>query len=268
MNPGALPPRHVGKDPGLLAQDFARTGLMIRPGPAGPPARFQVLGERASGTNLAKRLLGRNSGIKPSEALGWKHGFVQALAVPPDMAVICMIRNAEDWALSMFARPWHCSTDMQRLEFPDFIRAPWDTRIDRARYFGGDAAKAILGQPLQQDRDPLTGARFANIFALRRAKLAHLLSWPGRDTACVLLRAETLQADPETTVHTLLTGLGHAPRAPFRPVHKRLGTKFAAAVPDRPPPPDRLSEADRAFLRAELDLDLEQALGYSYPPQP
>ena len=51
------------------------------------------------------------------------------------MLVLGLVRNAMSWALSMYAKPWHTSPQMQALPFSDFIRAPWDTRVDRARYF-------------------------------------------------------------------------------------------------------------------------------------
>lgn len=246
----------------LVPPEFARTGLSVKRRGDSPPSRYQVLGERSSGTNLVKRLLGRNSQMTPTEALGWKHGFTQCLAVPGDMAVICVLRDPESWALSMYAKPWHTTPGMQRLAFSDFIRAPWDTVIDRPRYFGGKAAAGIVGQPLQQDRDPLTGARFANLFALRRAKLAHLLGWLARDCTVVLTRAETVQEAPEPATRALLGGLGHSAPDGFRPVHKRLGAKFAAAVPDRPAPPTEMPAADRAFMWSMLDTGTEAALGY------
>ena len=79
--------------------------------------------------------------------------------------------------------------------------APWDTIIDRARYFND--AKQLLGQPLQQDRHPLTGAMFENLFALRRAKLAALLGHLNRGCTCAVLRLEQVQADPETAIAAL-----------------------------------------------------------------
>lgn len=229
-----------------------------------PPVRFQVLGERSSGTNLLKRLLGRNSALEPTEALGWKHGFLQALAVPADLAVICTVRNPADWALSMHAKPWHGTHDLQRLPFAEFIRAPWDTVIDRPRYFGGAAAAGILGQPLQQDRDPVTGARFPDLFALRTAKLRFLLGFLARDCNCVLIRTELVQADPQAAVDRLLAALDQPPRGTaFRPVQKRLGARFTAAVAERPATPAAMSAADRDFMRAALDLALEARLGYA-----
>ncbi|MEP3331251.1 hypothetical protein [Sedimentitalea sp.] len=228
-----------------------------------PPTRFQVLGERSSGTNFVKRLLGRNTPLQPTEALGWKHGFAQAMAVPPDLAVICVVRNAVDWALSMHAKPWHTVPDIQLLVFSDFIRTPWQTIIDRPRYFEG--ASGIVGQPLLQDRDPLTGMIYKDLFALRSAKLASLIGYLNRDCTCVILRMEEVQADPERHVDDLTAALGLPARdAPFRAVAKRLGSKFKPAVEQRPQTPDRMSPGDLAYLRAQLDREKEARLGYSY----
>lgn len=246
----------------LPSPDFARTGLIVRPNGTAP-TRFQVLGERSSGTNLVTRLLARNSAMQPCDLLGWKHGFVQAMAIPVDLAVICVVRNAADWALSMHAKPWHTVPEMQVLDFSGFIRAPWATIIDRPRYFGG--AKALVGQPLQQDRDPSSGEIFDNLFALRRAKLASLLGHLNRDCTCALLRLEEVQASPESTIAALLAGLGQKDRsAPFRPIVKRLGMRFKPAVPDRPATPSHLSPDDLAFLRTQIDPEQEHILGYDY----
>lgn len=250
------------RSPALLPADFAETGLFLT-APHVPPARFQVLGERSSGTNLARRLLARNTPMAATEDLGWKHGFPSALAIPPDLAVICMVRNAADWALSMHAKPWHATAAMQALPLSDFIRAPWQTTIDRARYFPD--SKALVGQPLQQDRDPATGAPFDNLFALRRAKLAALMGYTARDCTCVILRTERLQADPQGTIDAIAAGLGLAPRsARFRGIGKRLGARFRPVLATRPATPETLSGRDVEFLKRNCDAAQEAALGYLY----
>lgn len=227
--------------------------------------RFQVMGERSSGTNFAKRILGRNTPLAPSEDLGWKHGFAQMIAVPADMVVVCMVRGAADWARSMHAKPWHCSAAMQALPFSDFIRAEWDTIVDRDRYFEEAARLGLRGQPLQQDRDPVTGARFADIFALRQVKLAALLGYARRDCNVAILRMEELIADPEGTVAAFRDAFAlPAPEGDFRGITKRLGSKFRPAVESRPATPERLSEADLAFLRSRVDISQEALLGYTY----
>lgn len=244
-----------------LPPEFAQTGLFVRLG-AKPPERFQVMGERSSGTNLLHRLVLRNTVLDPSEVLGWKHGFPGALAVPSDLAVICAVRGPEAWALSMFAKPWHTVPEMQQMTFSDFLRAPWQTTVDRARYFSG--RHDLVGQPLMADRDPVTGQVFANLLALRRAKLRALLSYLDRGGTCAVVRTETLQDDPEGLIARLKTGLG-LPVAgePFRGVTRRLGSKFKPSVASRPALPTSISEDDRAFIRANLDPELESALGYS-----
>lgn len=245
----------------LPPADFAQTGLWVQRAGA-VPTGFQVLGERSSGTNLLHRLVLRNTGLLPREDLGWKHGFPSALAVPPDLAVLCAVRAPEPWALSMFAKPWHTVPALQALGFSDFIRAPWETTVDRARYFGG--AQSLVGQPLLPDRDPVTGAMPGNLFALRRAKLRALLSYAVRARCFALVRTETLQADPEATLQALSAGLGLPPRdGAFRGVTRRLGSKFKPAVAARPPAPAAMAPADRAFMRAELDPGVERSLGYS-----
>lgn len=223
--------------------------------------RYQVVGERSSGTNFVKRLLGRNTALTPGEDLGWKHGFPHMRAVPANLAVICVVRSPLTWARSMHAKPWHTTPALQKLAFSDFIRAPWDTIIDRPRYF--DKAEGDIGQALQFDRDPLTGKRFDNLFALRTAKLRGALTHLNRDCTCIVLRMEEATTDPEATLTRLCTALDTQPNATFRPVVKRLGSKFKPAVNNRPDTPKDLSPQDRAFVQQATDTPLETALGYA-----
>ena len=243
-----------------VPEGFASTGLhVVQTGE--PVRRFQVLGERSSGTNLMARLLARNSALQPSDILGWKHGFPTAPTIPPDLAVICMVRAPLPWTLSMHARPWHTTPEIQALTYSEFIRTPWDTVVDRARYFPDLGAS--VGEPLQPDRDPDTGRAFANLLRLRRAKLHALLAYLNRNCTAALVRLETLQADPETTIDRLAAALGQPPRtAPFETIRRRLGTRFKAAIPVRPATPETISDEDRAYIRAELDEIHEIALGY------
>ncbi|MFT5342773.1 MAG: hypothetical protein ACI9BH_001987 [Paracoccaceae bacterium] len=252
------------KEHALLPADFEKTGFHVQSN--GTLAkRFQVLGERSSGTNFVKRLLGRNSALKPTEILGWKHGFPQMMAIPANLAVICVVRNAESWALSMFAKPWHTSKQMQTLEFAEFIRTPWDTIIDRPRYFDEARKIGYIGQPLQQDRHPMTGETFANLFALRQAKMNGMFSHLRRDCTCIVIRMEDAQAAPEASVDQLLNALGQPARdQPFRQVTKRLGARFNSSVDSRPETPAQMSADDLTFLKASLDLKTESQLGYSY----
>ncbi len=247
-----------------LPSDFADTGFFATRAADTPITRYQVLGERSSGTNFVKRLIGRNTRLKPTEVLGWKHGFAHMMAVPQNMAVICVVRAADTWTRSMFDKPWHTTPQMQALPFGDFIRAPWDTHIDRPRYFEGLIANGSSGAILQQDRDPATGARFDTLFALRTAKLKSLLSMTNRDCTCLVLRMEHAQTAPEAALSQICETLAVQPNETYRPVVKRLGSKFKAAIPQRHPRPETWSPEDLSHLRSSLDADLEASLGYSY----
>ncbi|WP_353475130.1 hypothetical protein PVT71_16355 [Salipiger sp. H15] len=248
----------------MISQQFSSIGWQVhRPAPG--ITRYQVFGERSSGTNFVKRLIGRNTPLVPTEELGWKHGFPQMTAIPGDTLIVCVTRNATDWARSMHAKPWHCPPGMQRLPFAEFLRAEWATLADRPRYFPQVAALGGAGQPLQHDRHPLTGLPFEDLFALRRAKLAGLTSFFNRGCALLFCRLEAVQAEPEAFLAMLRDQFALPEGGPLRPVQKRLGSKFKPAVPEpRPATPAELSLQDMEFLRARLDLGLEAALGYRY----
>lgn len=243
---------------------FRKSGFMgIRKGPV--PVRFHVLGERSSGTNFVKRILGRNTDLTPTEALGWKHGFPNATAIPADMVVVVAIRDARAWARSMHAKPWHSEAPLQRLEFSDFIRAEWRTIADRDRYFPKDAELGIRGQPLQHDRHPMTGLPFENLFALRRAKLWSHLSYLNRGCSVVLCRMEDTIANPDVFLQQFRAAMAMpAVDTPPQKVVKRLGANFRAAVNTRPDTPKEFPPEDMDFLRANVVVKLEQALGYDY----
>jgi len=207
--------------------------------------------------------LAQNSTLQQTDVLGWKHGPPGMMAIPPDLAVICVVRNAADWALSMHAKPWHTTPVLQALEFSEFIRAPWHTILDRPRYF--DTTAGLIGQPLQADRDPVNGAVFPNLFALRRSKLTGLLGYLNRGCTVAVLRLESVQAHPRTTLDELMLALDQPARAaPFRMIKKRLGSRFKPAIAQRPATPARLSSDNLAFMASQLDPEQEAGLGYSY----
>ncbi|EIE52320.1 hypothetical protein [Salipiger aestuarii] len=248
----------------MISEHFPETGWQIAHDGA-PVTRYQVFGERSSGTNFVKRLLGRNTALAPTEALGWKHALPHMTVIPADTAVVCVVRHAEDWARSMHARPWHCPPDMQALDFAAFLRARWGTVADRARYFPQVRTLGGQGRPLQLDRHPLTGLAYANLFQLRRTKLEGLLSFFNRGCTVVLCRLEAVQGAPRDFVAAIESRFA-LPSAPegYRPVTRRLGSRFVASLDPRPATPPGLSDEDRTFLRSQLDLGREDALGYRY----
>lgn len=250
----------------MVADDFIDTGICTRMATDRMPEVFQVIGERGSGTNLARRVIGMNTELTHTEVLGWKHAFPSMLAVPDNLLTVVCLRDARNWALSMHDRPWHAHPVMHGLSFSEFIRAEWQSHVDRVSHFPNvpDGMEA-RGLPLQYDRHPLTGLPFPNLFALRTAKLQGHLSMLARGGTVTVLRMEILQQSPERILDHLSTVLG-VTRKPgdLRMPGRRLGTRFRSPVADRPLPPDMMSADDLAFMAAELDLTLERKLGYAY----
>lgn len=244
-----------------ISSDFPETGLQCLPG-FNRIRRFQVIGERCSGTNYVASLIRENVPLEPTDMLGWKHGHPSLLAIPADLVVISVVRRAEDWVRSLFARPWHTTPAMQMLEASDFLRARWETVVDHPRILGPGFTDDLIGQPLQGDRDPLTGLPYDNIAALRRGKLRSHLSYANRGCAFCLVRMERVVSDPVQFVDSFRAGFGLRPRkVPFVPVDRRLGQRFKAQV-KRPKELAQLSPQDIAFLQAWADPELEAALGY------
>lgn len=229
---------------------------------AAVPDSLQVLGERNSGTNFVQTVMKRNLALAPTRILGWKHGFPHMLAVPNRVLVVAVVRNPFDWSRSMHAKPWHAPAEMQRLEYSEFIRAPWESVVDRRDYFGLPEGDARLGAPLQLDRHPLTGAAFANIFEMRNAKLEALAGMARRGCHFAMLPFERFRADPEGTVAALAAAFDLAPPATFSPVRRRLGAKFKPKVADRPQTPAEIDPADRAFIRSAVNRQRESLFGY------
>ena len=251
-----------------IPESFRQSGLFLRRRHDLPLTQFQVLGERGSATNLVRKLIEKNAAIMRTEALGWKHAIPGMVAVPQDFLVVAVVRDARDWALSMHKRPWHADPTLQALPFGAFLRAQWRGIVDRGADFEQihpEIADKVQGLRLELDHHPVTGKPYPNLFALRRTKLEGLLSFLNRDCNLLLVRAETVQADPEGFVMRFVqeTGLPLSGKK-VSGVKRRLGTRFNHSAPERGETPQVMAKDDLAFMRQELDLTLEAALGYDY----
>ena len=238
---------------GLLATDgfelIDRHGRELR--------TFQVLGERCSGTNVIRWLVSNNLGLVHREFGGWKHGFPGAMGISPHSLVVCVFRDAVPWLRSLYAKPFHTTPAMRALGFPDFIRAPWETVIDRPTHMGLKKAEGVKGMVLQKDRHPLTGERFGNVLALRNAKNAGFLSYASRDVNLALVRMEDVLSDK----HAAMTRLAAAFDLPFSGDLVDSDANMGSGSFDRAA--GVVSDADRAFIRAGLDPAIEARLGYA-----
>lgn len=250
----------------MLKMALGEDGIVMHRAGDVPIAQFQVLGERGTGTNVVRKTLERHLKIMRVEGLGWKHAYPHMVAIPRNLVVVCVVRNATDWVRSLYQRPWHCDPVLHPLGFSDFLRAEWHGIIDRAEDFEELSAEFdAVGAELQFDRNPLTGLPFENVFRMRSVKLGGLATIPNRGCSYTLLRFESFAADPEgfTRRFAEAYGLDRALDG-FQPVKERLGNRYnrSGALPEDPP--QEMSAEDRAFMLSQLDLEQEAALGYSY----
>ena len=84
---------------------------------------------------------------------------------------------------------------------------------------------------------------------------------------CALLscRLEAVRARPEDFLADLRAGFNLPESGPYRPVYKRLGSRFEPAVDaPRPEPPGQFCAEEMDFLRSRLESGLEASLGHDY----
>ncbi|MEP3677021.1 hypothetical protein [Sulfitobacter sp.] len=252
----------------VLAADMARTGWHIHKAHDTPVDRFQVLGERGCGTNVIRKTVQDALRIRRTEALGWKHAVPAMIALPPSFLTICALRAPDKWAHSLYKRPWHAAPEIQRLDFPAFLRHEWISCVDDMGHFDNIAPRLKpLGEELQWDRHPVTGARYENIFAMRNLKHRALLGLPTRGASVVYVSLDAFNAAPQAFLadlskafHLTYTEQGYAP------VTRRMGNRWTAAVADRLPAPEAWDDADKAWMHSQLDSRIETTLGFAPAP--
>ncbi|MGB0854973.1 MAG: hypothetical protein ACPGSI_16875 [Pikeienuella sp.] len=225
---------------------------------SGRADRFQVLGERCSGTNYLHHLIIRNlPELQVSSEYHWKHGFIdRRTAASPGLLTLVIYRHPLRWLHAVHNHPWELSASMKGIPFDAFIRCPWRAAWDH----GGRE------EPIQSDMQPHTMTPFANALRLRNAKvkwLEGLAEMPGN---IAFIRYEDLNRHPRACIETLANHAGLAPIEHFVPVPAYKGDRNRAY---RPRPQATTSATDMAFINSELDLAQEQELGYlpEHPPQ-
>jgi hypothetical protein len=251
----------------VIPDEFRQTGRFVKRAGDAPLDQFQVLGERASATNLVRKIIDKNVELQRTEALGWKHATPHMVAIPRGLLSVCVVRNAESWALSMHKRPWHSDPAMQRLGFSDFLRHPWHGIVDRAADFEQihpEIRDRVDGLELQYDRHPITGLPYRNLFELRNVKMAAMLGMLNRDCNVLLVKAEVVQADDVAFAAWMLEDFDLPLRGErIKGVRRRLGNRFKRTE-DVGETPARMSDEDRAYMLSQLDMEQEAALGYAY----
>lgn len=223
-----------------------------------PTDRFQVLGDRNSGTNFLHHLIVRNlPELQISTEYHWKHGFVdRRIAARTGLLTVVIYRHPLRWLHAVHRRPWDVSAAMRELSFGDFIRAEW-----RAVWMHGGREELLQG-----DMQPHTTTPFSNVLLMRNAKiewLEKLAQLPGKT---VFVRYEDLNRDPLRCLNALAKGAGLVPVERLSAVRSYKGDRDRAYLPRRQP----VTQArDMQFIASTLDGAQEARLGYDLikPPR-
>lgn len=135
--------------------------------------RFQIYGERCSGTNLINALMSGNSmhhknkigsfpELKPTSHFGHKHWIghntKRIIEEGDDTLFIGIVRNPYDWIMSFRRQLYHVPPELQNIR--NFLNNTW---------YSIENGKEVIW-----DRFWKTGDRFSSIFELREEKLKYL----------------------------------------------------------------------------------------------
>lgn len=220
------------------------------------PKAIKVVGERCSGTNYTSNLLHRNlTGIKvklhANAFQQWKHGFIKNPPLESDIMMVFLVRNAVSWLKSFHRTPWHAPREYWGEPFAEFLRREWESR----QYGGGHDDRERM-----EERHPETGERFRNVLELRCLKLADHKDKFARYRYAAIARYEDVRERPEDFLDTICAGFDLERTPEFDPVTSYKGKPGARDY--KPKDYAEPSEADLAFIRAELDTELEAWFGY------
>ena len=230
----------------------------IHAGRSRPIRWLQLFGERCSGTNFVAQLLRRNAWrLSPTDRHGWKHGFVDEVRGPAeDTAFLLVVRDPFDWAQSLWRQPWHAAQSLREATFSDFARMEWRCEWGRDMEIAADDPR--VGSEMLHERDPATGRRFVDIFALRTAKLRAHLSLRDRVRQFSVARYERVAADPRAFCREFCAEHGIARWPWFRPVRTFKGGADPFVIKPREP----MRRDDVLHIASRLDAALERELGY------
>lgn len=222
--------------------------------------RLQIFGERCSGTNYVAQLLRRNLGLEPTDAHGWKHGWLDRVEGPaPDTLFVVVHRDPFDWLRSLHRMPWHAAPALQGLPFAQFLRTPWWCEWGQHMELG--AADPRRGTEMLHERDPATGLRFTNVMALRTAKHLAWEHLAARVEHVAAVRYEDAAAAPARIVRELAKRFALWRWPWLRTVAGEKGgaTRYVEKLPLP------LAEVDLRFIAEQLDPELERRCGYDLP---
>lgn len=223
--------------------------------------RFQVYGQRCSGTNALIKLLERNlEDLEFTEDFGFKHWLVpEEVKIPDDVFVVVIARQIDQWLRSLHAKPWHAHPELKEMDFGEFIRAEWRSVWDED-FWGIDKQHPKFGQPIEEELCPQTGSPFPNAIAMRTAKLRNWVDVASRANGHALVSHFELVTRPEELIERLAEATKLEMRKKFAPVTTYKGQESEYFVLTEYP---SVQNADAAFIRRYVDQTVESQFALS-----
>jgi hypothetical protein len=218
--------------------------------------RFQMIGDRCSGTNYLQSLMRLNfPTLQYTEELGWKHGFLdRRMADRNGLLVLVIYRHPIRWLQSFFNRQHEVRRTLGHLSFSEWIRAEW-APVWNIRSPDG----TIKLEPIQADMIPHTSTPHRNILAMRNSKIEWFEELAKLQCQVGYLRYEDLNRDPRGLVSKIADAFELSPARDFTPVSNYKGEAKRSYIPNKFPP---VNMDDMNFIRDNIDMDQENHIGY------
>lgn len=127
---------------------------------------FTIYGERCSGTNFLQKCFSKYTGLKETWEFGWKHFFgynnLDIISKGEDTLFLCIVRDPYQWLMSFDRKRHHIEGGKKKQNF--FTDEFYSVKKDFANNY----------IEIMKDRNVINGARYKNIFELRKYKSRYL----------------------------------------------------------------------------------------------
>jgi hypothetical protein len=223
------------------------------------PSRFQIFGERNSGTNYISKLLSTNfHDFHETGAFGWKHGRpgtrkIDGCTRPtllkgrnPSTVFVVVVRDPIDWLHSFYATLHH-TKHLKSKSFSSFVRSPLLSYVKK-------------NHPFLEDLSLETKGPYANVIAMRNEKYRIWLDVERVVSFFILVNYDHVVDNREAFLSCFAAkfGLARAEKS-VTEVNTVKGSAHGCKYVRTPYP--SISLRDFRFVSTRIDTDQEMKMG-------
>lgn len=176
---------------------------------------------------------------------------------------VVSLRDAFDWCVSMYAKPYHATEEVRSYDFDTFIRTSWLSVMNAPAPHGLEP-RLYKNQVLQPDRHIIEGRPYRTVFEMRTVKMRSWLGLLNRGVNIAIIRHEVFQRDPQGYASRIATEFGLTEKRPFK-TPDYIFERRPATETRRAHAIDRLPH-NIEYIRTQLDHALETSVGYAVQP--